>query len=56
MTNSGDEIFTQLAKTELEKEIGLSGRDQLKVYKDKNNKIITEGMLFDFGKDTTMNF
>lgn len=56
MTKNGDEIFTQLAQTVLRKEIGLSGRDQLKVYKDKEDKIITEGMLFDFQKDTTMNF
>lgn len=55
MTKNGDEIFIELANTELEREIGLSGRDKLSVYSN-NQQVITEGMLFDFEKVTTMNF
>lgn len=54
-TERGDTIFIQKASTELAREIGLSGRETLKVYEDKG-QITTEGMLFAFEREESTTF
>lgn len=46
-TKKGDQIFVEIADSDLTREIGLSGRQKLKEY-FIDNKLITEGMLFSF--------
>jgi len=66
-TEFGHKIYTELASTTLQRELGLSGKEQLKVYfqngdkesereSGKENKIITEGMLFVFEKPQILKF
>lgn len=52
---SGDQIFVELASTEDKRNLGLSGKDKLKMY-NQGDKIITEGMLFVFDKEQITSF
>lgn len=54
-TNNGDLIFTDVVDNEIEREMGLSGKEKLKAYKAEG-RIITEGMLFVFKEEQTTNF
>lgn len=55
LTPNQNVIFVKTAATDLEREMGLSGREKLKFYQS-GNKITTEGMLFVFPKETTTSF
>lgn len=52
---NGDQIFVQLASTEGDRNLGLSGKDKLKMY-NQGDKIVTEGMLFVFEYPQTTSF
>jgi len=51
----GDYILVQKVTTEEEHNMGLSGKDRLKMY-DQDGKIVTEGMLFVFDTEGKQNF